>query len=107
MKENPEQALEMARGLMTHVHIGNCYSTDRAKPYFGDKRLPFGVPGSDVGVAELVTFLRKLRAIGFWGQKSQEALPVISFEAGPYLGEPPEVVLANLKRYFTRAWALV
>ncbi len=107
MKENPEQALELARGMLTHVHIGNCYSKDRSKPYFGDKHLPFGVPGSDVGVAELAAFIRKLREIGFWGQKSAATLPVISFEAGPYMGEPPEVVLANLKRYFTRAWALV
>jgi sugar phosphate isomerase/epimerase len=107
MKEDPEQALEMARGLLTHVHIGNCYSKDRTKPYFGDKHLPFGVPGSDVGVAELAAFIRKLREIGFWGQKSDATLPVISFEAGPYMDEPPEVVVANLKRYFTRAWALV
>jgi len=107
MKENPEQALEMARGMLTHVHIGNCYSKDRSKPYFGDKHLPFGVPGSDVGVDELAAFIRKLREIGFWGQKSAATLPVISFEAGPYMGEPPEIVLANLKRYFTRAWALV
>jgi sugar phosphate isomerase/epimerase len=107
MKENPEQALESAQGLLTHVHIGNCYSKDRSKPYFGDKHLPFGVPGSDVGLAELVAFIRKLRDIGFWGQKSYEALPVISFEAGPYMGEPPEIVLANLKRFFARAWAMV
>jgi sugar phosphate isomerase/epimerase len=107
MKEDPAQALEMARGMLTHVHIGNCYSKDRTKPYFGDKHLPFGVPGSDVGVAELAAFIRKLREIGFWGKKSDAVLPVISFEAGPYMGEPPEVVVANLKRYFTRAWALV
>ena len=97
----------MAQGLLTHVHIGNCYSKDRYKSYFGDKHLPFGVPGSDVGEAELVAFIRKLREIGFWGEKSDAILPVISFEAGPYMGEPPEVVIANLKRYFTRAWALV
>jgi sugar phosphate isomerase/epimerase len=107
MKEDPGQALEMARGMLTHVHIGNCYSKDPSKPYFGDKHLPFGVPGSDVGVAELAAFIRKLREIGFWGQQSDTTLPVISFEAGPYMGEPPEVVVANLKRYFTRAWALV
>lgn len=107
MGEDPEQALEMAQGMLTHVHIGNCYSKDRSKPYFGDKHLPFGVPDSDVGLPELVAFIRKLRQIGFWGQKSYDTLPVISFEAGPYLGEPAEIVLANLKRYFTRAWAMV
>ena len=47
MMENPEQALEPAKGPLTHVHIGNCYWKDRAKPYFGDKHLPVGVPGSD------------------------------------------------------------
>jgi sugar phosphate isomerase/epimerase len=107
MKEDPQKSLEMAKGLLTHVHIGNCYSKDRSKPHFGDKHLPFGVPDSDIGLTELVAFLRKLREIGFWREKHSTKLPVISFEVGPWAGEAPELVLANVKRIFSRAWALV
>ena len=107
MNEDPEKSLELAKGYLTHVHIGNCYSKDSAKPYFGDKHLPFGVADSDVGHTELAAFIRKLREIGFWGEKSSQRLPVISFEVGPWKGEDPELVLANVKRVFARAWALV
>ena len=107
MNENPENSLELAKGFLTHVHIGNCYSKDSSKPYFGDRHLPFGVPGSDVGHTELAAFIRKLKDIGFWGEKSAGQLPVISFEVGPWKGEDPELVLANVKRVFARAWALV
>jgi sugar phosphate isomerase/epimerase len=107
MMENPLKSLEMAKGLLTHVHIGNCYSKDSSKPYFGDKHLPFGVAESDVGLMELAAFIRKLKEIGFWGEASSQKLPVISFEVGPYKGESPELVLANVKRIFGQAWALV
>lgn len=107
MKEDPDKSLELAKGLLTHVHIGNCYSKDSSKPYFGDKHLPFGVPDSDIGVVELAGFLRKLREIGFWGERSGAKLPVISFEVGPWADESPDIVLANVKRVFAQAWALV
>ena len=107
MKEDPGKSLQMAKGLLTHVHIGNCYSKDCSKPYFGDKHLPFGVPDSDVGITELAAFLGKLREIGFWGEKSAVELPVISFEVGPWIGESPDIVLANVKRVFAQGWSLV
>jgi len=107
MQEDPAESLAMAKGLLTHVHIGNCYSKDRSKPYFGDKHLPFGVPDSDIGVNELVVFLRKLREIGFWRESPVDKTPVISFEVGSFRDESPELILANVKRVFTRAWSLV
>ncbi len=107
MREDPAESLAMAKGLLTHVHIGNCYSKDRSKPHFGDKHLPFGVPDSDIGVKELADFLRKLKEIGFWGESPVDRTPVISFEVGPFRKESPELILANVKRVFTRAWSLV
>lgn len=107
MGEDPGESLAMAKGLLTHVHIGNCYSKDRSKSYFGDKHLPFGVPDSDVGVNELAVFLKKLKEIDFWGEGRVGKMPVISFEVGPFGKESPELILANIKRVFTQAWSRV
>lgn len=52
MKEDPEKSLEMAKGLLTHIHMGNCYSKNSSKSHFGDKHLAFGIPDSDVGLDE-------------------------------------------------------
>ena len=107
MKEDPEESLEMAKDLLTHMHIGNCYSKDSSKPHFGDKHLPFGIPDSDVGVEELKAFLRKLKEIGFFGKECATKLPVISFEMGTWGSVSPELVVANAKRVFSQAWALL
>ena len=80
MKEDPEKSLEMPKGLLTHIHMGNCYSKDSSKSHFGDKQLAFGIPDSDVGLEELKVFLRKLKEIGFFGKNCATKLPVISFE---------------------------
>jgi sugar phosphate isomerase/epimerase len=106
MKEVPAKSLEMAKDLLSHIHIGNCYSKDSTKPYFGDKHLPFGVPDSDIGVEELASFLRAVKNIGFFEKKCPTKLPVLSFEVGPMGNEPPELVIANVKRVFSQAWTL-
>jgi sugar phosphate isomerase/epimerase len=106
MKEDPRESLHMCKDLLTHVHIGNCYSRDSSKPYFGDKHLPFGFPDSDVGVEELKTFLRILKDIGFFERTYTTKYPVLSFEVGPVGDMSPELVIANVKRVFSQSWAL-
>ena len=80
MKEDSEKFLEMAKGLLTHIHMGNCYSKNSSKSHFGDKHFAFGIPDSDVGLEELKVFLGNLKEIGFFGKKCAMKLPVISFE---------------------------
>jgi sugar phosphate isomerase/epimerase len=106
MQEDPKKSLEMAKDLLTHIHIGNCYSKDSSKPYFGDKHLPFGVPDSDVDAEEMGSFLGTLRAIGYFQKRCATRLPVLSFEIGPWGNISPELVVATLKRTFSRSWAI-
>lgn len=104
MQEDPHKALWQAKDDLTHVHIGNSYVRDREKPYFGDKHLPFGVSDSEIGVDELAEFLTTLHRIGFFDRPKATKKPLVSFEVGPFSGEPEELVIANIKRVFTEAW---
>lgn len=107
MNEDPRKSLVMAKDLLTHVHIGNCYSKDASKPYFGDRHLPFCFPDSDVDALQLKAFLEILRDIGYFEKKSPVRLPVVSFEVGPFGGMSPELVIANAKRVFSESWSLL
>lgn len=104
MREDPHKALWQAKDYLSHVHIGNSYVKDMEKPYFGDKHLPFGVPGSEVDTDELARFLTTLRKIGFFARPTATRKPLVSFEVGPFNGEPEELVIANIKRVFIEAW---
>lgn len=104
MHEDPIKALWEGKDYLTHIHVGNSYIEDQTKPYFGDKHLPFGVPGSEVGVRELTEFLKGLEDIGFYKKPKATRKPLISFEVGPFDDESPQIVIANIKRVFFEAW---
>ena len=107
MQEDPCKALWMARDYLTHIHLGNSFVKDRNAKHFGDKHLPFNVPDSEIGVEELVKFIRTLFDIGFFTSPKPTRRPVMTFEVGAYDGEPEELVIANVKRVFGEAWSLV
>jgi sugar phosphate isomerase/epimerase len=94
----------------THLHIGNCVLKDKNHPAYGDQHPRFGVKGGENDVDELREFFKVLFEEGFLktgpaaraGEK-----PLISFEVKPMAGENPGLVLANSKRVFRQAWALL
>jgi sugar phosphate isomerase/epimerase len=94
----------------THLHIGNCVLRDRNHPAYGDQHPRFGVRGGENDVDQLREFFATLFEEGFLkngpAAKSGEK-PLISFEVKPMAGEDPALVLANSKRVFKRAWAML
>ncbi|WP_232243232.1 sugar phosphate isomerase/epimerase family protein [Paenibacillus sp. GSMTC-2017] len=105
MGEDPKKSLWLAKDYLTHIHIGNCYMKDREASYFGDKHIPFGIKDSEVGVAELTSFIRTLNEIQFFESPKPTRRPVITFEVGRLGFESPSLVIANIKRTFAEAWA--
>ncbi len=94
----------------THLHIGNCVLKDRNHPAYGDQHPRFGVNGGENDVDQLREFFATLFEEGFLKSDpaaKAEANPLISFEVKPMAGEDPALVLANSKRVFKRAWALL
>ncbi len=105
MGEDPNKSLWLAKDFLTHIHIGNSYIKDRQVSYFGDKHIPFGVKDSEVGVVELMNFIRTLNDINFFNSPKPTRKPVITFEVGCLEHKSPQLVIANIKRTFFEAWA--
>lgn len=100
--ETSEQALQVARDYITHIHIGNAVLNDRNHPLYGDLHPRFGCDAGENDVPELIEFLRVLRDIGYVGEGKQN---VVGFEVRPHQGETSELVIANAKRTLMEAWA--
>ncbi len=104
-EEEYADALTMASEHLIHIHVGNCVCADPSLPGYGDNHPRFGYPGSENGVEELATFLGALSYSGYFGSEVPTGKPVVTFEVKPMPGEESEIVLAQTKRVFKRAWA--
>lgn len=102
--ETPEFVVRILRPYITHLHIGNTVCEDPAAEGYGDLHQRFGFPNSANDTAELLEFLRVLKAEGFMNAADPM---VLSFEVKPWQDEDPDVVVANAKRVLNRAWALL
>jgi hypothetical protein len=78
---------------------------DPSSPVYGDYHPPFGIPGGENGVPELVEYLRVLFNIGYFGKQQPTGRPVLTFEVKPMPGEDSETLLAQTKRVWRQAWA--
>ncbi len=108
--EPTKTAIKNCAKYITHLHIGNCVLKDRNHPAYGDQHPRFGVNGGENDVDQLREFFAALFAEGVLKNDSAakaEEKPLISFEVKPMAGENPGLVLANSKRVFKRAWALL
>ncbi len=103
--ETAEQALTATKDYLVHAHVGNAAYRDPKHPAWGDYHPPFGVEGSENGVAELVEFLRVLFKIGYFGKTQPTGRPVLTFEVKPMPGDDSESLLAQTKRVWNQAWA--
>ncbi len=108
--EPSKTAVKNCARYSTHLHIGNCVLRDRNHPAYGDQHPRFGVNGGENDVEQLRDFFEALFDEGFLkndpGAKAEDK-PLISFEVKPMAGENPGLVLANSKRVFKQAWALL
>lgn len=100
--ETLRKALSAVSDHLVHVHLGNCLIDDPDHQAYGDKHPRFGIGENDV--PEVREFIEALFDVGFLGDKGR---PVVGFEVSPVEEEPPEILVANAKRVFDRAWAEV
>ena len=107
LKETPAEALRAAASHLLHVHIGNCVAAHPESSLYGDFHPRFGHPLGVNDVPEVTAFLDELHALDFWtrARKRLGVTPILSMELKPSDGESSEVILANGKRVFARAWA--
>jgi sugar phosphate isomerase/epimerase len=101
--EDTETAVHTAREHIVHAHMGNCVLEPGHKLY-GDLHPHFGIAGGVNDVAELTTYLRALREVGYIGQGSKN---IVAFEVRPHgthAGDTSEGVIANAKETLDRAF---
>jgi sugar phosphate isomerase/epimerase len=103
LSESREEIVHTLRDYIAQVHIGNCVLGDPQSPIFGDKHPRFGLLGGLVDMNELAHFFKDLFDVGFLTLGSDK---IMSLEARPVEGEEPELIIANMKRAFLKAWQM-
>lgn len=93
--EDISGAVATAGDLVVHAHVANCGLDAHAPLAFGDSHCRFGMPGSSLKDADVVTFLRALHASGFGDRLVPTKAPLISVEMKTADGETPEFALVN------------
>jgi sugar phosphate isomerase/epimerase len=107
LNEKPLPALRKLKPYLDHVHVGNCVKIPGRASY-GDSHPRFGFPGSENDVPQLVEFIEALFEVGYLGEKPPNGKkPAVGFEIKPQPGESSAAILANLKRAWRQAWAMV
>jgi sugar phosphate isomerase/epimerase len=106
LDESAEQALGTLKDYLVHIHIGNGV-VDPAKAGYGDLHPRFGWPGGCNDTPQLAEFLRTLFKVGYLSERRTNR-PWIGFEVKPQSStETSALVIANAKRVWQDAWALV
>ena len=90
--------------VIAHIHLSNCLIRDKSSPFYGDKHPPYGMVGSEVGIAELAAFLRILKDAGSFSCTFPTGKPVLSLEVITPAGQTPEATLEDAKEAFRLAW---
>lgn len=81
MGETIEQAFRDSEPYVGHVHLGNCILNDRAHPLFGDKHVPWGIPGGEYDVPDVTKALACALTCSRPGVRQ---LPTVTLEMRPY-----------------------
>ena len=102
--EKSAQVISALRPYITHFHFGNTVCEDPSAVAYGDEHPRFGFPNSSNDTAEVLDFLRVLKANGFFNEREPYTL---TFEVKPWADEDIDVIIANSKRVLNRAWAML
>lgn len=107
LNESPKAALTEAKKVLNHVHIGNCFIKDKSSPYYGDQHPRFSLTGSENNTELLADFLRNLFLTGYLTENMDVLPGIVSMEVKPLPGESSELVIADAKRVWEKAWSLI
>lgn len=98
----PAEALPKVAEYVTDFHLGTCV-LDESHPAYGDKQPRFGIEHSENDAQDVAEFFGLLLDRGYLNTADR---PMVSVEVAPFMAEDrSEVVVANAKRVWKRAWA--
>jgi sugar phosphate isomerase/epimerase len=104
MRETSEHAVSTTASRLGRVHLGNCVLADTSNPWYGDKHPPMGLPGGEIGLAELTDFLRELLKVGYLGNGHKGDLVL---EMQPFPDTSAEETIERSMDLLHEAWRQV
>jgi sugar phosphate isomerase/epimerase len=105
LREDLPSTYLAVQDVIAHIHLSNCLIKDKSSPFFGDKHPPYGMPGSEIGIPELVAFLKVLKEAGHFSRTYPTGKPVLSLEVICPSGQTPETIVEGAKEAFRQAWS--
>jgi sugar phosphate isomerase/epimerase len=102
--EDMRDLVTMTAPYVIHLHAGNAVAVEGMTAY-GDAHPRFDFPGGTNGQAELQAYLEALIYAGVFQNEVPTEKMVFTFEVKPVGDESTELILAQTKRIFQRAWA--
>jgi sugar phosphate isomerase/epimerase len=106
LREDLSTTYAAVQDVIAHIHLSNCLIKDQTSPFYGDKHPPYGMPGSEIGIAELASFLKLLQQAGHFTRTFPTGKPVLSLEVITPAGQSPEATLDGAKEAFQQAWEI-
>lgn len=98
-----EEAITLIEDYVTDFHLGTCV-LERGHPAYGDKQPRFGIEYSENDTQDVADFFEILLEKDLLNTRNK---PMVSVEVAPQMAEDrSEVVVANAKRVWKRAWAM-
>lgn len=97
------EGITMVEDWVTDFHIGTCV-LEEGHPSYGDQQPRFGIEHSENDTDDVAEFFEILLEKDLLNTRDR---PMVSVEVAPQMAEDDsEVVVANAKRVWKRAWAL-
>ena len=100
MYETLESALEKAKDVLVHIHLGNCVIKDKNDAFYGDKHIPWDYQGGEFTSEDGVRFIKMLQTVGYFDKDGA----TVSFEMRPIEGMTPEESLENWIKVWKSVW---
>ena len=100
MHETLDTALQKAKDVLVHIHLGNCVIKDKTNEFYGDKHVAWNYPGGEYTEGDGVEFLKMLQTAGYFDKDGA----TVSFEMRPTLGKTAEESLERWVKIFKSAF---
>lgn len=101
MGETIENAMEVSKGYIGHIHLGNCILKDRNNPLYGDKHPAWGLKGSEYDVEDITKLIQTGMDMGYFKKEKRGSA---SFEMLAYEDMNPLQSIHRFFEYLEKAW---
>jgi sugar phosphate isomerase/epimerase len=104
MGEKIEHAMNVSKGYIRHIHLGNCIIKDKQNPLYGDKHPAWGLKDSEYDVEDIAKLLKTGIETRYFSKENRGSA---SFEMMAYEDMTPAESVDRFFEYLGKAWEKV